>query len=367
MALTWPKALGWRLGRQLLDPIGHSSVADVVARLGTVPAWPDAAAELAVGTRRQGGRSGDVSRALEAGKLVKVFLFRGAMHYLRPHDAGDRLALRASSKMWELPSWVRYYGLAPDDWPRFREYVRNALTEGPLTRTELAAALGRSSRYRHLRDHLAGGNETLLKPLTWQGDMGLGPDRDGEPTFLRLDAVPGWGGIPDVEEAGPRVVEAYFRSYGPATPDRLQGWLGPGLGVKRKTVTRWLEGLGDRLVTVTIEGDRAVVLREDLAELEAARVSASVRLLPGRDPWVMGPGTDEARVVPPARREPVSRTANLVVARGAVAGIWSIRDGCVELTWFGESGRVPRPGLAEETTRLSSFLDRPLELAVAID
>ena len=174
MALTWPKALGWRLGRQLLDPIGHSSVADVVARLGTVPAWPDAAAELAVGTRRQGGRSGDVSRALEAAKLVKVFLFRGAMHYLRPHDAGDRLALRASSKMWELPSWVSYYGLAPDDWPRFREYVRNALTEGPLTRTELAAALGRSSRYRHLRDHLAGGNETLLKPLTWQGDMGLG-------------------------------------------------------------------------------------------------------------------------------------------------------------------------------------------------
>jgi hypothetical protein len=39
----------------------------------------------------------------------------------------------------------------------------------------------------------------------------------------------------------------------------------------------------------------------------------------------------------------------------------------VELTWFGESGRVPRAGLAEETTRLSSFLDRPLELAVGID
>ena len=367
MALTWPRALGWRLARQLLDPLDEASVADVVGRLGAVPAWPDTAAELAVGARRRGGRSGDVSRALEAGKLVKVFLFRGATHYLRPQDAGDHLALRASSKMWELPSWVSYYGLTPDDWPSFREYVRNALAEGPLTRTELAAALGRSGRYRHLRDHVAGGNDTLLKPLSWQGDMALGPGREGEATFLRLDAVPGWGGMTDVEEAGPRVVEAYFRLYGPAAPDRVQGWLGSGLGVKRKTITRWLEGLGDRLVTVTIQGDQAVVLRDDLDELDAARASASVRLLPGRDPWVMGPGTDEARVVPPNRRGPVSRSANLVVARGVVAGIWSIREERLEVSWFAESGRVPRSGLAEETTRLSSFLDRSLELAVAID
>jgi hypothetical protein len=269
--------------------------------------------------------------------------------------------------MWELPSWVSYYRLAPEDWPRFREYVRNALTDRPLTRGELAAALRRSSRYRHLGAHVADGNYTLLKPLTWQGDMGLGVGRDGEATFLRLDTVPGWGGVPDLEEAGPRVVEAYFRIYGPTTPERVQHWLGPGLGVKRKAVDRWLEGLGDRLETVTIERDRALVLRDDLDELQAARASTAVRLLPGRDPWVMGPGTDDPRVVPPRRRGPVSGSANLVLARGVVAGTWSIRDGCLEVTWFGESGRVPRTALDEETGRLSSFLDRPLDLSVAVD
>ena len=367
MALTWGRALAWRLGRQLLEPLGAVPVAAVVRRLGAVPAWPDAAAELAVGTRRQDGRSGDVARALEAGKLVKVFLFRGATHYLTPQDAGDHLALRASSKMWELPSWVSYYGLAPEDWPWFREYVRNALTDGPLTRGELAAALRRSSRYRHLGAHVADGNYTLLKPLTWQGDMGLGVGRNGEATFLRLDAVPGWGGIPDLEEAGPRVVEAYFRIYGPAAPERVQRWLGSGLGVKRKAVDRWLESLGDRLKTVAIEGDRALVLRQDLEELEAARASTAVRLLPGRDPWVMGPGTDDPQVVPPRRRGPASGSANLVLARGVVAGTWSIRDGRLEVTWFGESGRVPRTALDEETGRLSSFLDRPLDLSVAVD
>ena len=366
MALTWAKALAWRLRRQLLDPVAAVSAVDVVGRLGAVPAWPELTAELAVGARRLEGSYGDVARALEAGKLVKVFLFRGTTHHLAPQDAGDHLALRASTKMWELPSWVSYYGLAPDDWPRFREYVRNALADGPLTRSELARALGRSSRYRHLRGHVAGGNDTLLKPLTWQGDVGIGPGRDGEATFLCLDTVPGWGGIPDVDEAGPRVVEAYYRTYGPAAPERVQDWLGKGLGVKRKAITRWLERLGDRLVTVTIEGDRALVLGEDLADLEVAHASTAVRLLPGRDPWVMGPGTDDPRVVPPSRREPVSRSANLLLARGVVAGTWSVRGDRVEATWFRECGRALRTALDDETARLSSFLGRPLDLSVAI-
>jgi hypothetical protein len=362
--VTWAKALAWRLGRHLLDRSTGASVVDVVERLGAVPAWPELTAELTVGARRADGRNGDVARALAAGKLVKAYAFRGATHYMTPRAAGDYLALRASSRMWELRSWVSYYGLTPEDWPRFREYVRDALAAGPLTRSELAAALGRSSRYRHLRGHVVDGNDTLLKPLTWQGDMGLGPPRDGEVTFLLLDAVPGWGGIPDAGEAGARVVLGYFRTYGPASPDRLHEWLGPGLGVKRKAIAGWLDGLADRLTAVTIDGDEALVLHEDLDELRASRASSAVRLLPGRDPWVMGPGTDDPHVVPPARREPVSRSANLVVARGVVAGTWTIRDELLRVTWFAESGRVPRGALREECAQLSSFLDRPLGLSL---
>jgi hypothetical protein len=194
--------------------------------------------------------------------------------------------------------------------------------------------------------------------------MGIGPARDGEVTFLRLDAVPGWGGMPDVGEAGPRVVEAYFRAFGPAAADRVHEWLGPGLGVKRKVIAGWLDGLDDRLVTVTIEGERVLLLRENREALEASRPSTAVRLLPGRDPWVMGPGTDDPHVVPPARRESVSRSGNLVVARGVVAGTWTIREGHLNVTWFGESGRVPHAALADECARLSSFLDRPLGLSV---
>ena len=184
---------------------------------------------------------------------------------------------------------------------------------------------------------------------------------------MRLDGIPGWTGLPEVEEAGPRVVEAYLRTYGPAGAERVRDWLGSGLGVKRNAVARWLDGLGDRLATVAIEGDRALLLGEDLGSLEGARASRVVRLLPGRDPWVMGPGTDDPRIVPSSRREPVSRSANLVVARGVVAGTWTTRDGRLAVTWFGEAGRAPRTALGDEVRSLSSFLGRSLELSVAID
>ena len=103
---------------------------------------------------------------------------------------------------------------------------------------------------------IAEGNDTVLKPLTWQGDMGLGPARDGEATFLALDGVPGWGGLPDLDEAGPTVVGAYVGTHGPTTPERVHDWFGKGLGAKRKDVTRWLARVEERLETVTIEGER---------------------------------------------------------------------------------------------------------------
>lgn len=364
MAVTWAGALSWRLGRHLLDPVGTGSVADVVGRLGPVPAWPDLAAELAIGARRADGRLGDAARALAAGEVVKVFAFRGATHLVTPEQAGAYLTVRASSRMWELPSWQSYYDLAPSDWPALLDYVRRALDAGPLTHSELVAALGRSSRYRHLRPILEGGNDTLLKPLTWQGVMGLGPVRDGEATFLSLDGVPGWSGVPELEEAGPTVVAAYFAVHGPATPDRVHDWFGKGLGAKRRDVDRWLSQLADRLETVTIDGDQALVLREDLEDLTATRPSSSVRLLPGRDPWVMAPGTTDTRIVPPARREVVSRSANLVLSRGVVAGTWTARGDRLTITWFDESGRVPRTALDEEATVLARLLDRPLDVTV---
>ncbi|HZN16843.1 MAG TPA: winged helix DNA-binding domain-containing protein [Micromonosporaceae bacterium] len=364
MSLSWSPALGWRMRQQLLDPVGTEPVAGVVRRLGAVPATPDAAAELAVRTRRARSRPGEVARALAEGRIIKTFAFRGATHLMTPEDGGVYLALRAASRMWELPSWQSFYGLAPSDWPALREAVREALADGPMTRDELGAAVTARPRFRHLGFAFNAQASTLLKPLAWHGDMSFGPPRDGRATFQRLDRNPRWAGIPGLDEAGVRAVEAYFRAYGPATPDHVRYWLGEGLGAGRKRVQSWIAGLGDRLVAVDIDREPAYVLREHLEELAATPATAAVRLLPGYDQWVLGPGTADVHIVPPAKRTLVSRGANIVVAGGAVSGTWSLTGDQVVVAWFAESGPPAREALAEEVARLAAILGRPLTPAV---
>jgi hypothetical protein len=191
--------------------------------------------------------------------------------------------------------------------------------------------------------------------------MSFGPPRDGQTTFQRLDRNPRWDGLPELDEAGTRAVEAYFRAYGPATPNHLHYWLGEGLGVRRKRIQSWLAGFGDRLAEVDIDGEAAYVLRQDLEELAATRATAVVRLLPRNDQWVLGPGTADTHVVPPARRTLLRRQVNLVIAGGVVAGTWTLTDDQIVATWFPEAGPAPREPLADEVARLGTILDRPLQ------
>src|SRR3954447_10847612 len=187
MSITWPQALAWRLRRHLLEPVGSEPVEGVVRRLGAVLAMDESLAELAVGVRRRGSRSGELAQAFADGRVIKAYAFRGSMHYLSPADGGAYLALRSAGRQWELPSWQEYYELKPADWPAFRAAVREALSDGPLTTAELGAAVTGHQRYRPLRTVFGDGAGTLIKPLTWQGDMGFGVPRAGKHTFQRLD------------------------------------------------------------------------------------------------------------------------------------------------------------------------------------
>ncbi|WP_265521140.1 DNA glycosylase AlkZ-like family protein [Oerskovia flava] len=377
MDITWPQALAWRLRRQLLDPVGGDlagkPVAGVVGRLCAVPAASDA--ELAIRTRRTSSTPGEVTRALAAGEILKVYAFRGATHLVTPEDGGAYLTLRAAGRMWERTSWRTFYDLEPGDWPRLRETVRAALADGPLTRAELGAAVGQDAGFAHLRDVFTDGSDTLLKPLTWQGDMSFGPTRDGQGTFQLLSTNPRWTPWPDLEVAGHHAVRSYVATYGPVSEAQAHYWLGEGLGAGRARIRRWWAELGDELAEVVVEGERLAVLREDAAALAATQPSTSVHLLPGFDQWVLGPGTADPHVVPPAHRQAVSRGANLVVAGGVVTGTWTAPRDEVVVSMF-DAGTSPlesplesRPealgeALAAEVDRLGQILDRPLRLAV---
>ena len=89
--ITWQQALAWRMKRQLLDPVGTLSVAEVVRRLCGVQAQVASSAELAVRVRREKSRPGEVSRALSDGRLIKTWAMRGALHLLTPEEGGAYL------------------------------------------------------------------------------------------------------------------------------------------------------------------------------------------------------------------------------------------------------------------------------------
>jgi hypothetical protein len=361
VSLTWAQALAWRMERQLLDPVGSESVAGVVRRLGAVLSMDESLAELAVRTRCTASRPGQLAKALTEGKVIKAFAFRGSMHYLSPEDGGIYLALRSAGRQWELPSWVEYYRLTPSDWPDFRAAVRDALSDGPLTVVELGDVVTKRRVYRHLKPVFDEGAGTLIKPLTWQGDMSFGPLRNGQHTFQRLDTNPRWRGIPNVDDAGPRAILAYLRTYGPATLDHVHYWLGNGLSAGRKRLNNWFYGLGDRLVAVDVEGTAAYVVREDLDALETAPPSEAVRFLPGHDQWVIGPGTKDVHVTPTSRRDPITRKANPVIVGGVVCGTWARKGDELTVTWLDARQRPDEP-IEQEAARLAGILGRDLHV-----
>jgi hypothetical protein len=369
-SLTWPQVLAWRMRRQLLDPIGHGSVPEVVRRLCGVQAQVASSAELAVRVRRASSRRGEVARALSEGRLLKTWAMRGTLHILTPEDAGALLSLMASGRSWELPSWERYFGMSTKQWDALRPAARDALKGKTLTREELIAAIVAQRGLRHLGDALRSGWGTLLKPLAWQGDLCFGPSRGNRVTFVRPeDASSRWAGVLEPDEAAPLAIVAYLRAYGPATITNFRNWLSRGR-VSARQMRTWFGALGDRVTEIDVEGDRAYVLSKDVDEVTSAKPTTAVRLLPGFDQYVLGPGTEDAHVLSPKRRTAVSRQsgwiAPIVVAGGVVKGTWSVDGEDLRVDWFKEAGRPPRTQLGSEVERLSSILGRDLRSKVVL-
>jgi Winged helix DNA-binding domain len=365
LRVNWPQALAWRLERQLLNPIGELSVPDTVSRLCGVQAQVASSAELAVRVRRQSSQAGDVARALAKGSLIKTWAMRGTLHLLTPEDAGTYLSLLAAGRRWEAASWQKYFGVGPKEIEALRVAAREALDGKALTREELAAAVTKKRGLSHIGKELASSWGTLLKPLAWQGDLALGPSQGNRVTFIRPDqASPRWAGVPEPDDAAPAAILAYLSAYGPATVEGFANFIARG-SVSKRSLKTWFAALGDRVIEIEVGGERSYVRPEDVDALAAAKPTKALRLLPGFDQWVLGPGTNDPRIVAPARRAAVSRQAGwispvVVVVGGVVVGTWELDGSTARVSWFAEAGRAPVRALGEEVGRIGQIVGREL-------
>ncbi len=260
--------------------------------------------------------------------------------------------------------------MSPTQIDQLRRIVREELAGTILTREELVAAVVARPGLGHVGDALRSGWGMLFKPLAWQGDLCFGPSRGNRVTFmLPEDASSRWAGVPDPDDAAAAAILAYVGTYGPTTIDAFGDWLAGGWFGKRRLRT-WFDMVSVRLAEVEVDGQRAFVLADDLDELASARSSPAVRLLPGFDQYVLGPGTKDGRVVPAARRAAVSKQSGwispVLVADGVVCGTWELDGDLIRVAWFPEAGEVPRAGLDAEVARLGSIVDLDLDLRVTV-
>ena len=116
------------------------------------------------------------------------------------------------------------------------------------------------------------------------------------------------------------------------------------------------------MVEVDVDGERRLILADDLDDLVQSTTTTAIRLLPGFDQYVLGPGTDEIHIIPAARRAAVSKQsgwiAPTVISRGVVTGTWELVDDEVRIAWYTEAAK-PRPALLEDAVaRYSAIADR---------
>jgi hypothetical protein len=133
------------------------------------------------------------------------------------------------------------------------------------------------------------------------------------------------------------------------------------LSAGRKRINSWFAGLDHRLVAVDVEGTIAHVAGEDVDALTAAVPSEEVRLLPGHDQWVIGPGTKDAHVTPTELRDAMTHKANPVTHGGVVRGTWVRREHELVVTWSAEQP-PPESSIERETRRVSAMLGHDLQL-----
>jgi hypothetical protein len=365
MRLDEASALAWRLRRHGLGESPDASGAvDVARRVLAVRGWPKRTADFATGTRLAAPDLTGVDRGLASGELVRSYAFRGGSYVLTPDMAADVLTVRTATRVWETRRYQDQGAFTIDDWRPFREAIAGLLAAGPLTRTAISRGLENIAGLAHLAPAALGtGSDSLYKPLHWWGDICFGPSSDGEATFRLLHGPHGFAGV-SLDEAGPRVVADYLRSYGPATEANLEYWLTEGLSVPRRLVAAWIAQLGDAVVEVQVDGRRCLVHGADREDVAATEPFDVVRLLPGYDPWVMGPGTADERIVPAAQRGAATRGADLVVRNGVVSGTWRVRAHTVEVMWLRDAGAAPRAAVEAEVERVSGLLGKGFTLAL---
>ncbi|HET7467755.1 MAG TPA: winged helix DNA-binding domain-containing protein [Candidatus Dormibacteraeota bacterium] len=320
--LSWADVHAFRLERHHLTARApRAQLAKVVGDIGGVQAQVMSFAELQIAVRVDCTPE-DVREALWKRKtLVKTWLMRGTLHLARSSDLPIYTGALGAYTLRSLSTWLKYLKLTEPQLMSLFDRIDAALNGTPMTREELIAAVGRGQP-GNVQAILRSGWGGILKPAARRGRLCFGPNRGQSVTFVRPEEwLQEWHPL-EREAATAELARRYLRAYGPATRKDFARWMGNFPGADRAAWT----ALQNELIDVSVEGTHAQLLAADLKAMRARTGEASVQLLPGFDPYLMGHASRD-HLFDKAHRWKVSRVSGwispVLLVNGEVLGVWT--------------------------------------------
>jgi uncharacterized protein YcaQ len=361
--VTAAREAAFRLSRNHLPARApRGSLVDVARRIGGLHAQVMSSADLSLWTRIRGHRAEDLPRALwEERTLVKTWLMRGTLH-LVPSDDLPVYCAALDSRGEYAGAWLRYFDVTAREMERLIDVIGESLDE-PRTRRELSAAVKKRMGSR-MAKNLEGGWGSFLKPAARRGVLCFGPNEGQNVTFVRPDAwLPAWRQV-DRDAARIELMRRFLEAHGPASRDDFAEWAGGGhvRGLRQA----W-QGIAGELAEVE---PKRFVLARDVDELERARPSSVIRLLPGFDPFLLPRQTrpylvrsDEAynRIY-----RPQGWITPVVLQRGRAVALWPWRrkGATLEVTVEPLEPLRARTAVERELKALGRYLGAELDLTM---
>jgi hypothetical protein len=389
-SLTWPEVLAFRLRRhRLAEPAARDGLPEVVGRVCGIHAQVMTSAEISVCLRVAGTIRGDVRSALwRERSLVKTYGVRGTVHLFPACELPLWTAAIGFAGPTVTPAKLRAMDVSAAGFGAMLDAIVEVLDGAQLTRAELTGEIARRvGRWAAAESFPAWGGRW---PPAWlaigaAGEAGLvcfGPNRGRYVTFVRADQ---WLGgrpaqaPPSPGEALAEVVRRYLGSYGPATHQEFAQWF----RLRPAVAADVFRSLSDEIVQVHVEGRPAWILRRDADDVAGGR-TAGVHLLPSFDCYLVGSYPRESvapmgwakargldRLPPGARtgREGLEGPLAVLLAGGAVAGLWQRRPGPGKVSRMVVEPFQPMTEeqdgqLAVRAARIAEILGTRLELSV---
>ena len=340
-----------RLSAQLLAGTPARSPEQVAGRLLAVQAQNLRSARLAIRARTRGLGVSDVHRALDDRDIVISWLMRGTLHLVCRDDLWWLHGLSAPTLRQAVTRRLEMEGVPPKRAPKAVAAIEAMLTDGPLTRREVAEQLDArgvpvpAEALVHVlflatldgiavRGPMAGMQQRFVAAEDWLGER--------PPTHLQGEQR---------ERALAELARRYLAGHGPATDVDLAYWAGLPLRDARaglRSIGGELDELGDGLVALA-------------KPRRSAPSSLPARLLPSFDPYLVG-WKGYAHAMPAERVGDVARGGMIgavAMVDGSAVGTWSAhRKGAsanVEIQWWREVAEADRAALAAEAADVDRF------------